>query len=304
MNKVILGLILAVCVLGMALVMLNERLGRKSQPAQERPVAEMRANSGSERIAPVDQTVLVGPGQAPISEGAARELENGEARAALAPPKETRLPEPEDVWPDGKIPAGPPVAERAEKLAKAIEAERVAGLAQNNVRQDGPEAGNEEAKPLPPAQPAKAEAPQPAKAEEPQSAPPVAEAAKPAQPKPARAETPRPAPKAPARAGEKTITRFVVFSRENGATVRLAGNAPLRYKSMTLEDPNRVVIDLDGEWSMPASPGVPKNDLVSGVRVGKLGDKTRIVIDLKQKPRISRTLPAKSGDGLDVRVDK
>ena len=33
MNKIIMGLIVAVCVLGMALIMLNEKLGRKPDPA-------------------------------------------------------------------------------------------------------------------------------------------------------------------------------------------------------------------------------------------------------------------------------
>ena len=40
MNKVILSLLLAVCILGMALIMLNERLGRKSEPAPA-PAAEV-----------------------------------------------------------------------------------------------------------------------------------------------------------------------------------------------------------------------------------------------------------------------
>ncbi|MCD7983328.1 MAG: hypothetical protein LUG19_03620, partial [Desulfovibrio sp.] len=40
MNKVILSLLLAVCILGMALIMLNERLGRKSEPAPA-PSAEV-----------------------------------------------------------------------------------------------------------------------------------------------------------------------------------------------------------------------------------------------------------------------
>ena len=39
MNKVILSLLLAVCILGMALIMLNERLGRKSEPVPA-PTAE------------------------------------------------------------------------------------------------------------------------------------------------------------------------------------------------------------------------------------------------------------------------
>lgn len=43
MNKIIMGLIVAVCVLGMALIMLNEKLGRKPEPA---PVSLETPSSG------------------------------------------------------------------------------------------------------------------------------------------------------------------------------------------------------------------------------------------------------------------
>ena len=46
MNKVILGLLVAVCVLGMALIMLNERM-RKPEPANPAGIiAPVRAYSG------------------------------------------------------------------------------------------------------------------------------------------------------------------------------------------------------------------------------------------------------------------
>ena len=52
MNKVILSLLLAVCILGMALIMLNERLGRKFEPAPT-PSAEISQpaapNNGADR---------------------------------------------------------------------------------------------------------------------------------------------------------------------------------------------------------------------------------------------------------------
>ena len=104
-------------------------------------------------------------------------------------------------------------------------------------------------------------------------------------PKPKRQRPKSPGRKKAAAPRERNISRFVVFARDKGATVRLEGNAPLRYKSMNLTNPDRVVVDLDGQWQIKA-PGVPKNPLVSNVRIGKMADKTRVVIDSRQNPKI------------------
>ncbi|MBD5608489.1 MAG: AMIN domain-containing protein, partial [Desulfovibrio sp.] len=132
---------------------------------------------------------------------------------------------------------------------------------------------------------------------EPKSTP-VAEKPAPEKPAPAR-ETEK--PKA-AKTADKTITKFVVFSREKGATVRLTGSSPIQPKSMLLENPMRLVIDLNGDWKFPDNPGIPKNDLISGIRVSNTGN--RVVFDLKEKPRVWRLIPSKSADSFDVRVDK
>ena len=211
MNKVILSLLLAVCILGMALIMLNERLGRKSEPVPA-PTAE-----AGEPAAPDS-----GAGLPPLSADAAR---NGFT-----------------------APVAPQEAARAETQKE----ERPA-----------------------------------------QTDKPKAEKAKTEKPRAEKAAAPR----------ERNISRFVVFARDKGATVRLEGNAPLRYKSMNLTNPDRVVVDLDGQWQIKA-PGVPKNPLVSNVRIGKMADKTRVVIDLKAKPQNTRFVLAKDGNTLDVRVDQ
>ena len=139
--------------------------------------------------------------------------------------------------------------------------------------------------------------PQPAVAKpvvQPKPATPVTEkttaAAEPAREKPAKA-----APQ------HKTITKFVVLARDKGATLRLVGAAPIVYKNMQLSGPERLVIDLDGKWQVKA-PGVPKNPAVTNVRLGKDGDKTRIVIDLAGKVQPKFTL-SKDGYTLDIRLD-
>lgn len=286
MNKVILGLILAVCVLGMTLVMLNERLGRRSETHSVATVgtvstmSENRANfdrpSGTLNSTPSPSapTIPENPpaATAPEPQGesaremaaAAIRLEKDEADAALAPPQTLEAP--------------PEIAPVETPSEPALEpgAVRVHESTARDAPQPPEENASEsvETKIEPRAEP-KAEKPRETKKE----------------PKPV--------------AGPKTITRFVVFSRENGATVRIAGNAPIKYRSLNLDNPNRLVIDLDGVWQFPAAPGIPKNDLVSAVRIGKQGnDKTRVVIDLKGKPRIARVVPSRGGEVLDARVDK
>lgn len=254
MNKVFLGLVLAVCVLGMALVMLNDRLGRRQEappPVQtsERPLSSPRMPGiiTEDREYAMAENALDPPAR-----------ETGIERTPLTP-----LPPPvEDVKP---VVAPEPAPEVVDVL------------------------------PPPPA-------PKPVVAAKPEPAPKPVVAAN-QEPAPKKPEPPKKDEKA-APAETKTATRFIVYARDKGATVRIGGNGKVDYTSMTLEDPNRVVVDLNGEWKFPPNPGIPKNDLVSAVRVGKNGDKTRVVIDLKGKPRKVLLVPFKSGDGVDVRVDR
>lgn len=273
MNKVILGLILAVCVLGMALVMLNERLGRENdssprmQAANEQMQPETpRPGASSSYTAPAQTDILPADNAAgesaprlrsPSLEAAMR-MEKELAEEALAPP----------------VPGQPAADERGAEEA-----------AQPSVAPD----------PEPVAVEPNAEAkPEPKPAAKPASAP-----------KTQQPQAPKKDPEKPAAAKDgNVINRFVIYSREKGATVRIGGNGAIVYKSMTLENPDRVVLDLDGHWQFPPNPGVPKNDLVNNVRIGQMGDKTRVVIDLKEKPRSTRVISAKKGDSLDVRVDK
>ena len=282
MNKTIFFLILAVCILGMALILLNQRLGRAPEP---RPTARS------------EQTVVADtPMTEPAPEYPAPSLAPSPAPAAPS------LAEDAPRVPD----ALPEAVERAAESDRAAQAAAAAALAVE--QQEADKALHDTPKaPTPPAVPAPPVA-APAPQAQPKAAAPKETATRqPAQERPAaaaQAKKPATQEKAPAAAtGPRAITRFVVFARDSGATVRLTGNGPLRYKSMNLENPDRVVLDLEGDWEVKA-PAVPKNPLVSAVRVGDLDGRTRIVIDLKGKPRTARVIPAKTGDGVDVRVDQ
>lgn len=281
MNKTIFFLILAVCILGMALILLNQRLGRAPEP---RPTA--RAEQSVVADAPMTEPAPEYPVPAPAP------------APSLAPGLAEDAP-------------GAPVA-LPEAVERAAESEREAAAAAAAALAVEQKEATEALKAVPPAPQTPPVTPPPAPAAAAQPKAPAETAARPAAAARAPEHAAAPAKKAasqekaPAQAGAagpRTITRFVVFARDTGATVRLTGNGPLRYKSMNLENPDRVVLDLEGDWEVKA-PAVPKNPLVSAVRVGDLDGRTRIVIDLKGKPRTARVIPAKTGDGVDVRVDQ
>lgn len=246
MNKVILSLLVAVCVLGMALIMLNERL-RKPEPA---------APAGF--IAPVTP-----PDAAPPAAVGSPTVES-QPQPYLPPQAQAGIPD-RNASSESLARAPIPSLKQDDKAAP------VSNLASSD--------------------------PQPAVAKpvvQPKPATPVTEkttaSAEPTKEKPAKA-VPQ----------NKTITKFVVLARDKGATVRLVGAAPIVYKNMLLSGPDRLVIDLDGKWQVKA-PGVPKNPAVTNVRLGKDGDKTRIVIDLSGKIQPKFTL-SKDGHTLDIRLD-
>lgn len=286
MNKIFLGLLLAVCVLGMALIMLNERLGSKSEPAATAP-GESRMLEHRASVLPDEPLLPPFPGnaqapQAPDAPGSqeplaggARILEREMATEALRPPAAA---------------AARPAPANAPEPAEQLPGHAQQDSAQQNPGQ-APAAAPEA--PRAKAQPERRQAAESAPAKSP--APQASAAAGKAQGESAKSRNQTGA--AP------EITRAVVFARDTGATVRLTGNGPIKYRSMTLENPSRVVVDLEGDWQIKA-PGVPKNPMVSNVRVGRLQDRTRIVIDLKEKPRTSRVILGKDHDSLDVRVDK
>lgn len=271
MNKVILGLILAVCVLGMALVMLNERLGRKNDPFS---AATAQTEMNQRDSSSMDSAKTAMPPEAVRAEEEARALamELEEARQGLASPEE----ENKNILPP--------------ELPAALQPEMEKPLAQVEPTAPKTEIPADlekmEKTPVPVARAKPAEQKSEQKTEQTQEQ------------KGERTE------KAEKPASGKVVNRFVVFARDGGATIRVGSPAKINFSNMTLENPDRVVVDMDGTWQFPVNPGIPKNEIVSKIRTGKMGDKTRVVVDLKMKPRSVRVIPARNGDGFDIRVDK
>lgn len=284
MNKAFIGILVAVCILGMALIMLNEWKSSRSDPEPAAPTASEAAPA-----------VPSAPGELPPHTG-----------SGLTPPtpEQSAVPPLPDAAPSASLPPlqeAPAHTPPSEALERGFAFNDAESAAPQTAPQDTPvtEGAARPALDVPP-QPALgagAEPPSaPAAVEAPQPAEPVAERVVPEKKEEKKAEKPAPAARA------RTVTRFVVFARETGATVRIEGSSPIEYKYLPLDNPPRVAVDLMGEWTVKA-PGVPKNPAVTNVRLGKLDGRTRVVIDLTGPGKIRHIL-SKDRKRLDVRIDR
>ncbi|MBQ7456182.1 MAG: AMIN domain-containing protein [Desulfovibrio sp.] len=256
MNKALLSILLAVCILGMALIMLNERLhGDKSQaatPSLVQPIQTASVSSGT-----VQRTIPVGADVNTSQDHLIQEVR------ATATQKELRPPESKENVKKNEVVK----KELVEKKVKPVQREERT----------------------------------------------VAEV-RPVKEEPKKVEKDRDVKKVLPEKGEKVIDKkqeakvkrlmkkFVVFSREKGATVRLNGNSDMQYKTSQMHAPERFLVELDGEWDMDV-PKIPNNPLVGQIRVSTRNKKTRLVLDLKDVPRICRVV-VKDKQNIDIRVDK
>ena len=318
MNKVIACLLLAVALLGMALVMLNQQLtppapsiqgpqsatsklpdlpdiegGRQSPP----PVQE--GQTARQGLPPLPDSLGV-PGaehRAPVTSATLAEARSQQPEPAGQPDQPAVQADPGSapvsVQPDAEKPSQAEAdADEARRLAQAraeAEARKQEAKRQEQARAEA-EARKQEAKRQEQAR-AEAEArKQEAKRQEQARA--EAEARK------QEAKRQEQASPAKIRTG-----KVIVFARDKGATVRLSSAEPIAYKHMVLKEPDRVVVDLQGSWSVSAA-GVPRNVLVTNIRFGSFPGRTRVVIDMKDTPRQTRFSQSKDRRQLDVRVDQ
>ena len=85
---------------------------------------------------------------------------------------------------------------------------------------------------------------------------------------------------------ERVVTSAKFSMKGSQIKLILQGNAPMVGHCSTLGNPDRVVLDLAGNWELEV-PRVPSNRLVQAVRVGQHEDKTRIVLDMKTMGRVA-----------------
>ena len=107
--------------------------------------------------------------------------------------------------------------------------------------------------------------------------------------------------KAPAKlaAGQTAITATRL---ELGKSVvfRMTGAAPIKTKTLLLKDPNRYVVDLQGNWGIQL-PRVPKDLWISGIRLGHHEESTRLVFELTRAP-VSAKVVKINNTTVEVRI--
>ena len=107
--------------------------------------------------------------------------------------------------------------------------------------------------------------------------------------------------KAPAKlaAGQTAITATRL---ELGKSVvfRMTGAAPIKTKTLLLKDPNRYVVDLQGNWGIQL-PRVPKALWISGIRLGHHEESTRLVFELTRAP-VSAKVVKINNTTVEVRI--
>ncbi|MDR1659522.1 MAG: AMIN domain-containing protein [Desulfovibrio sp.] len=293
MNKSLLALLLGVCVVGMGLLMYQEKR-ESSRP--EKPIqADAAASRPADQLSPAPQT----PRAVPIPPQVGRPATPAQAgRTVETPPRANAplavgnpaVPRPEKESGGGKAGEPKPREEKNSGGEKIPTTEKAPVTEKTPVVEKIP-ALPEETRPVPAAEPP---------AEQAARAPAI-----PVLPDMPAASSGQPAKAAetPLRPGAGRNAKLVVFARDTGATVRLTSGSPVRYQTLTLTGPDRVVVDVEGLSGLKA-PGVPKNPMVSNVRLGANGGKTRIVIDLTAKPRNTRFVLSKEKDTLDIRIDQ
>lgn len=82
-------------------------------------------------------------------------------------------------------------------------------------------------------------------------------------------------------AGKVAMTGISLKAEGSDMILTISGDKEFTYKSFTLTGPDRLVIDLAGDWSGVKYPNLPSNRLISEIRGGKFEKSHRIVMDLK-----------------------
>lgn len=98
---------------------------------------------------------------------------------------------------------------------------------------------------------------------------------------------------------ERVVTSAKFSMQGSQIKLVLQGNAPMVGHYFTLSEPDRVVLDLAGNWEIEV-PRVPSNRLIQSVRVGQHDDKTRIVFDMKTAGKVA--LVPLNRNSLELRI--
>ncbi len=260
MNKGLLGIILAVLLGAMVLIMVNQKGTPPSGPADAATAVRGQENGTANRTQATAQR--------PASQAPA-----GQARPANATTAA--------VTPPAAAPAG--AAPSASNAPSSGTASAPGGTPPPLPKVDPP------ASVLPPAAaPAAKPAATPAATANASSVPaarPAPDAAPAAKPTPAaKPDTAKPLAVTPAK-GPHSLKNISLHFKGKGVLLRIESDNAFTGKTFVLPGPDRMVVDLAGEWNNMRAPSVPSNNLVKGVRIGKQSGGPRLVLDLARPPK-------------------
>jgi|GEM_PF-1765810 len=271
MNKNIAMLILSVVLLAMILIVLNQwAFGPSSAPQSGAEFSDILKKSPVVKVpqdAPGVRIPVGNQSEAEATMGAT--AENGQASMASGSSAAPVVEQPQAaIQPESRSETGSGAMKQAPQPVQAVRPEPVISAQAKPVQEKPAQVAK-------PAQTAKQAAP--VKKETAQAAP-KAEAAK-------KADTAKPAaqaaPKASASKPAVNALQLVSFSvNGNTGVLEIVATGAFDYKVFSLKQPQRIVIDLNGNFEKLTAPSLKANALVSGVRLARHEKSVRIVMDV------------------------
>lgn len=86
--------------------------------------------------------------------------------------------------------------------------------------------------------------------------------------------------------GEKAITQTRLTIGKQ-ISFKITGADVLKAHSMLLQNPERFVLDIQGNWAISLPPIPPTNPWLKKIRLGSHNGNTRLVFDLQKKPSVT-----------------
>ncbi len=136
----------------------------------------------------------------------------------------------------------------------------------------------------------------------------TAESGKPAAtpaPTPGKTETPKPGPVNDAElspSAAHVLRDISVEAFEQQVILRIEAEGPFPVKTFLLPNPNRLVVDLPGDWTNIKAPSVPQNRLIRSARLGSQSSGPRLVLDLRA-PLTSRTVQRPDSNTVEITLE-
>lgn len=247
---------------------------------------------------------------------------------SAAPPRQPEgAPVPVTVNPEGKTRPTPPPVKEAEKPVPPAKSEPEKKPAQQETRKPAtpPPAKQDaaESKPQTTKAPGKEENASGAPGLEPWTVPPPVQSEQPPQIEPSTASATPPAhtppqsqppavmaeqrlatdPIKPVATPDKsahTLSAISLVPSGQGMRLRIEADSAFACKTFVLSSPDRLVIDLPGDWKGMKAPAVPQNNLIKNIRLGLQKAGPRLVLDLAGPVKQHKT--ERSGNIVEVQL--